>query len=85
MGLTTWLQSHILMRSLKLLLANLMAWIFITIFKACITLRKIFGRIPLMGNNILYTVFPRLIPLGYNYFHAKNQGYMYPNNATVRY
>ena len=31
------------------------------------------------------TVFPRLIPLGYNYFHAKNQGYMYPNNATVRY
>ena len=60
MGLTIWLQSHILMCSLKLLLANLMAWIFITIFKACIALRKIFGRMPLMGNNILYSLLAML-------------------------
>ena len=30
-------------------------------------------------------VFPRLIPLGYYYFHAYNLSYMYPNNATVRH
>ena len=33
------------------------------------------------GSIIYNTVFPRLIPLGYYYFHLS---YMYQNNTTVR-
>ena len=31
------------------------------------------------------TIFPRLIPLGYYYFHVYNPNVLYLNNATVRY
>ena len=35
--------------------------------------------------NLITTIFPSLIPLGYYYFHTQNSDVLYLNNATVQH